>query len=118
MNFLPSLKNYRLTGFSTRSNNFNNFINTNTFIDLGFLGNYFTWHNKREKYAAIFSRLDHASVNHLRVRLYPSSFVEHLSIIQSVYAPIIVTLNSRNINYNYTGFKFEEKWLLESDLWT
>lgn len=66
---------------STGHDNFNNFINSNNLIDVSFLDNPFTWHNRREKYAAVFSRLDRALINHLWIRLYPFPYIEHLPII-------------------------------------
>lgn len=56
-------------GNSTRNNNFNNFINHKNFIDLGFYSNYYTWHNKREKHAANFSRLDRVMANSFWIKL-------------------------------------------------
>lgn len=50
-------------GNSTMYNNYNNFINNNNLIDLGFLGNRYTWHNRRKDSIAIFSRLDRVMAN-------------------------------------------------------
>lgn len=50
-------------GNSTMYNNYNNFINNNNLIDLGFLGNRYTWHNRRKDPIAIFSRLDRVMAN-------------------------------------------------------
>lgn len=49
---------------STRYNNFNKFIRNNSLIDLGYIGNPFTWHNKRGYEDTIFSCLDRGFANH------------------------------------------------------
>lgn len=114
MNYPPQMRNFRLRGNSTRYNNFNSFINNNNLIDLGSIGNPFTWH-KREKHADIFSRLDRALANYLWIKLYQASCVEHLLILGSDHAPILIDAHTRHHNSNRASFKFETKWLLDED---
>lgn len=51
-------------GNSIRYNNFNNFINVDNLVNLGFSSNCYTGHNKREDHPAIFARLDRTMANH------------------------------------------------------
>lgn len=93
---------------STRSTNFNKFIDSNFLIDLGFLGNPYTWYNKRNDSSAVFSRLDRAMANQLWVQIYSSAVVNHLPIIGSNHAPI--NLNTKSDDFNkIKRFRFEAK---------
>lgn len=91
---------------------------------IGSTGNPFAWHNKREKPAAIFSRLDRAVVNHLWIKLYQISCVEPLPILSSNHMPpyllililgILIDTHTRHRNSNCASSKFETKWLLDKD---
>lgn len=74
-------------GNSTRYNIFNNFIDENDLIVLGFTSNHYTWHNKREEHVGIFSHLDRALANHLWINLHPSSSVKHLPNLALIMPP-------------------------------
>lgn len=65
--------------------------NTGT-IDLGFIGNTFTWRNNREGLAHIRPRLDRAIVNDRWKTLFPSAIVTHLTAPNSDHNPIILNL--------------------------
>lgn len=54
--------------------------------------------------------------NHLWIKLYPTSSVEHLPIVGFYNAPILIDTHNRSNNYNHRGFKFETTWLLNTDL--
>lgn len=75
-------------------------------MDLGFSGNLFTWHNKREKHTIIFSRLGCAMANHLWIKLYPSTYVNYLPIIGSDHAPVLMDTYIRKF-HKCTNYRFE-----------
>lgn len=64
----PEEQSFRNKGNSTKYNNFNNFIQEHNFIDLGLRGNPYIWYNRREKCAAVFSRLNRALTNHFWIK--------------------------------------------------
>lgn len=102
-------------GKPTRYSNFNRFIHENNLIDLGFVGNPYTWRNKREKQVAILSHLDCTRANYLRIKAHPHSIVRHLLPFCFDRAPILLeTHTPTNIN-NLYRFRFEGKLLLNKD---
>lgn len=77
----------------------NNSVNHKSHIDLGFSGDLYTWHNKRETHTATFSILDSAMANHFWINLYPSPT---LNTSQLYYQILPYT-------YRYTR-KFHNMW--------
>lgn len=77
-------------GNSIRYNNCNRFLYDNHLIDLGYVGNLYTWHNRRGKQAANVVRLDGALANHLCLNMYHNSFLENLASFGSDHAAILL----------------------------
>lgn len=61
-------------------------------IDLGHIGNSFTWHNKRKVEKAVFTRLSHAQTNHHWINLYPNPILTNLPLIGYDCAPIYLVI--------------------------
>lgn len=94
-------------GNSTRYNISNPFILDNNLIELGYVVDPYTWHNKRGKQVAMFSRVDHALAT-IMGQPHPLLVVKHLLCLVLIMLPlfgillllpiiviIIIVLNSR-----------------------
>jgi hypothetical protein len=77
-------------GFSSHGN-FVDFVHSNALVDLGFVGNKFTWSNCRASRANIRERLDRGLANQSWVHLIPNSLVNHFLVTQSDRYPILVS---------------------------
>ena len=80
-------------------------------MDLGFVGNPFTWCNNRQDYATIKERLDRGLASLDWVHLYPEFSFTHLSTSISDHNPIYFNTNTKS-SFLPRPFKFEEFWTL------
>jgi hypothetical protein len=62
---------------SSSHNDFVDFVHSNALVDLGFVGNKFTWSNHRKGRANIRERLDRGIANLDWVHLFPNSLVNN-----------------------------------------
>ena len=78
-------------------------------VDLGFIGNKFTWHNKRCGRHVIRERLDKGIAN-IDWRLkFPKAIILHLGLINSDHYPILLNTNPSNEPAS-RPFRFEAAW--------
>jgi hypothetical protein len=80
-------------------------------IDLGFIGEPFTWKRGR-----IRERLDRVIVNNAWNIMHPGAVVKHLEFARSDHRPILLDMDFQIIPSNpNSSIKFEAKWLHEKD---
>ncbi|KAK3009505.1 hypothetical protein RJ639_013870 [Escallonia herrerae] len=95
--------------FASSSNGLAAVIHEKGLVGLGFIGNPFTWSNKRNLQANIRERIDRGLANMAWCLLFPNATVKHLPAHQSDHNPIL--LNTREINPpNPKSFKFMACW--------
>ena len=88
---------------------FVDFVQSNALVDLGFLGNKFTWSNHRFGRANIRERLDRGLANQGWVQLYPNSLINHLLASYSDHCPILLSTEGSYRNLP-KPFRFEVFW--------
>lgn len=84
-----------ITNNSTRHTRFNNLLIL-TIIDIGCIGNPFTWHNECQNDYAIYVRLDRALVNNLWLKLHPNAILTNFPPFGSDHGPILLHLSTAN----------------------
>ncbi|XP_059444796.1 uncharacterized protein LOC132176566 [Corylus avellana] len=88
---------------------FVDFVHSNALVDLGFVGNKFTWSNHRLGRNNIRERIDRGLANQGWVHLYPNSLINHLLASNSDHCPIL--LSSAGSYQNIPKpFRFEAFW--------
>jgi exonuclease III len=94
---------------SSSHSDFVDFVHSNALVDLGYVGNKFTWSNHRMGSANIRERLDRGLANQEWVHLFPNSLINHLSATNSDHCPILLSTfgTYRNIP---KPFRFEAFW--------
>jgi hypothetical protein len=94
---------------STSHFDFVDFVHSNALVDLGFVGNKFSWSNHRHGRNNIRERLDHGLANQGWVHLYPNFLVNHLLAANSDHCLVLLSTNGtyRNIP---KPFSFEAFW--------
>jgi hypothetical protein len=96
--------------FACSSNDpFRHFINSHGMVDLGFMGNPFTWSNNRAGNCLIKERLDRGFANTDWIKLFPSYSIVHLPSYSSDHNPIILDTAVSSV-YLPKPFRFEEFW--------
>lgn len=78
---------------SSSHSDFMDFVNSNALVDLGFVGNRFTWSNHRVGRANIRERLDRGFANQDWVHLFPNSLINHFSASKSDHCPILLSID-------------------------
>jgi hypothetical protein len=86
------------------------FVNSNALVDLGFVGNRFTWSNHRSGSANIRERLDRGFANQNWVHIFPNSLIKHFPAIQSDHCPILLSTSGSYQNIPKL-FRFEVIWI-------
>jgi hypothetical protein len=95
---------------SSSHNEFTDFVNSNALVDLGFVGNRFTWSNHRSGSANIRERLDRGFANQNWVHIFPNSLIKHFPAIQSDHCPILLSTSGSYQNIPKL-FRFEVIWI-------
>ncbi|XP_042944683.1 uncharacterized protein LOC122278570 [Carya illinoinensis] len=81
-------------------------------LDLGYIGNPFTWCNKREPEHSISERLDQGLANPTWKNFYPMASVSNGSVAYSDHVPIKLQLhNDRAQSRGQKLFRFEAMWV-------
>jgi hypothetical protein len=85
------------------------FIDHFGLVDLGFVGNPYTWCNNRQGAATIKERLDRGLASISWIHLHPEFFLKHIPATSSDHHPI--SLNTAFFSTFFTRpFHFEEFW--------
>lgn len=93
---------------------FQNFIHQNGLVDMGFIGDIFTWCNNRRGHARIRERLDRVLGNLEAQDLFPSCTVSHLPRITSDHSPLLVRWEVE-VPQISAGFIFQRMWVDHKD---
>ena len=88
---------------------FYDFVQTNALVDLGFVGNNFTWSNHRYGRANIKERLDRGLANQGWMFLFPNSLISHFLVANSDHCPILLSTSGSYQNL-HKPFRFEAFW--------
>lgn len=99
-----------------RSKDFNDWINSEALIDLGYTGKHFTW--KRGKSASTFkgARLDRGLCSVEWLDLFPNTKITHLPYLSSDHTPLLLKLDrSTNTCNNGIRFRFQAAWTIHDD---
>jgi hypothetical protein len=94
---------------SSSHNDFADFVHSNALVDLGFVGNRFTWSNHRLGHANIRERLDRGLANHGWMQLFPNAIINHFPAIKSDHCPILLSTMGTYQNLP-KPFRFEAFW--------
>ena len=81
------------------------------FLDLGFVGNHFTWSKHFKDGHSIWERLDQGLANDSWFLKFPGSIVQHLQCISSDHCPLLINLLGLDPLPKKRIFRFEEMWL-------
>lgn len=88
---------------------FNNFISSNSLLDIGFTGDPFTWCNGAKGINRIWIRLDRVLVNLQTSINWPNIAVQHLTRHLSDHCPLLISFDS--CKRNSFLFKFKKHWI-------
>jgi len=88
---------------------FVDFVHSNALVDLGFVGNKFTWSNHRKGRANIRERLDRGLANLDWVHLFPNSLVNNSLAVNPDHCPILLSTSGSYCNLP-KPFRFEAFW--------
>ncbi len=85
------------------------------FIDLGFVGEPFTWCNNRLGSATIWERLDRGLATAEWLSMFPNASLHHIDNGTSDHCPLWLSLNANITRYSSPRrpFRFEEIWLTD-----
>ena len=81
------------------------------FLDLGFVGNRFTWSKHFADGHSIWERLDRGVVNASWFLKFPGTIVHHLHCTSSDHMPLYINLSGLEVSSRRKLFRFEEMWL-------
>ena len=81
------------------------------FLDLGFVGNRFTWNKHFTDDHSIWERLDRGVANTNWFLKFPGTIVHHLHCASSDHLPLCINLSGLEIPPRKKVFRFEEMWL-------
>jgi hypothetical protein len=95
---------------SSSHNELTDFVNSNALVDLGFVGNRFTWSNHISGSANIRERLDRGFANQNWVHIFPNSLINHFPAIPSDHCPILLSTSGSYQNIP-KPFRFEAFWI-------
>lgn len=98
---------------SSSSSSMRNRVDALGLIDMGFIGNPYTWTNKRPAKANVKERLDRALANTNWRILFPNAKVKHFPIIKFDHAPILF-LTQGDLNSYPKPFRFKAAWTRDS----
>ena len=92
---------------------FRDVLDKGGFLDLGFVGNIFTWSKHFVDGHSIWERLDRGVVNASWFLKFPGTSVHHLHCTSSDHMPLYIKLLGSEIPSQRKIFRFEEMWLLD-----
>ncbi|KAK9734769.1 hypothetical protein RND81_04G162300 [Saponaria officinalis] len=83
--------------------------------DIGYLGDTFTWWNKREEPGDVFERLDRAVATMEWIDLFPLCALSHLQRDKSDHLPIKLSTRKPASKKKGRRFRFEDLWVSSSE---
>ncbi|KAF7818437.1 reverse transcriptase [Senna tora] len=104
-----------LPASSSRIREFKHCIDYCGVTDLGFLGQKFTWINKRDNGQTVFERLDRFLANPQWIHLFPHASNQHLPRIKPDHTPILLSTNPFPPLLGQKPFRCERIWLGRKD---
>lgn len=84
-------------------------------LDLGFVGNQFTWERSRGKYNWVQEQLDRGLANQAWRDLFPAAKVKVWDVSTSDHFPLYLQLNKQVYVPRVTRFRFENVWIREKE---
>lgn len=84
-------------------------------LDLGFVGEKFTWEKSRGAYNWVQERLDRGLANQDWCQLFPSAEVQVVEVATSDHLPLFLHLNKQVYQRRERRFRFENTWLREKE---
>ena len=90
---------------------FKDVIDEYGFLDLGFMGNCFTWCKHFEDGHSIWERLDQGMANDSWFQKFPGTIIHHLQSNSSDHYPLLINLSGLDPPPKKRIFMFEEMWL-------
>lgn len=91
------------------------YLDSYSFVDLGFVGPKYTWTNKRQILDLILERIDRCFANPLWRILYPEAMATHLPKTFFDHHPMLIELWTPNLDRLSRPFRFQTIWLLHPD---
>ena len=92
---------------------FLSFLDSFGMVDLGFVGNPFSWSNKCQNHHLIKERLDQGIANSHWVHLFSHFVVHHLPAQSSDHNPILLNTAPSDLSLPWL-FRFEEFWTFDA----
>jgi hypothetical protein len=89
---------------------FKKFIDHAGLVDLGFVGNPYTWCNKRQGLASIKERLDRGLASLNWIHLHPEYAITHIPATNSDHHPILLNIDCQSALLP-RPFRFEAFWI-------
>ncbi|KAF7801271.1 reverse transcriptase [Senna tora] len=96
-----------------RIREFKECVERSELADLGFVGQKFTWFNKRADGAMIFERIDRFLANSEWINHFPEALNYHLPRIKSDHVPLLLVSKPSNNVTSIRPFRCEQVWLRE-----
>ncbi|RYR06927.1 hypothetical protein Ahy_B05g074243 [Arachis hypogaea] len=110
-------KKGRLTVTFTQTRGFQEALQLNQLLDLGFVGHSFTWTNNQPGDSNVQERLDRAVATIDWQEAFPEAVVQHLQRYRSDHCPILVDVAGTKVRRRKRPhlFRFEEMWLKRAE---
>ncbi|GAA0161120.1 hypothetical protein LIER_39168 [Lithospermum erythrorhizon] len=89
---------------------FRGFVEEASLLDMGFMGQPFTWLNRRDREACVKMRLDRVLSNANWCVIYPEASCSHLSFIVADHCPLLVDTKSQGERVK-RRFIFDRRWI-------
>lgn len=89
---------------------FRDIISEVGFMDLGFIGQKFTWSKHFEDDHSIWERLDRGMATNSQFEQFPGSRIAHLPSNSSYHLALLINLSGLELPKGKKIFKFEEMW--------
>lgn len=95
---------------------FANWVSQRGLIDLGFIGQSFTWNHGGSLSTRHSARLDRGMCDDQWRRIFPKAMVKHLSHSYSDHCPLLLTLDlGKEKRLGERPFRFQSMWLRHKD---
>ncbi|KAF7812326.1 reverse transcriptase [Senna tora] len=98
-----------------RIREFSNCLANSGLEDLGFVGQKYSWFNKRDNGHMILERIDRFLANASWIQHFPHVVNHHLPRVKSDHTPILLFSRDVNVDFSKRPFRCERAWLKEPD---